>query len=43
MVVLPGIRIGKGAIVGANAVVKSDVAPMTIVAGVPAIQIGVRE
>jgi acetyltransferase-like isoleucine patch superfamily enzyme len=43
VVVLPGIRIGKGAIVGANAVVTQDVAPMTIVAGVPARSIGKRD
>lgn len=34
--VLPGIRIGHGAIVGANSVVTKDVAPNTIVAGNPA-------
>lgn len=35
-VLLPGVRIGKGSIVGAGAVVTSDVAPFSIVAGVPA-------
>lgn len=34
--VLPGIRIGHGAIVGANSVVTKDVAPNIIVAGNPA-------
>lgn len=34
--VLPGVRIGHGAIVGANSVVTKDVAPNTIVAGNPA-------
>ena len=35
-VILPGIRIGKGSIVGANAVVTKDVEPYSIVGGVPA-------
>ena len=35
-VILPGITIGKGAIVGAGAVVTHDVEPYSIVAGVPA-------
>jgi acetyltransferase-like isoleucine patch superfamily enzyme len=34
--VLPGVRVGEGAVVGAGAVVTSDVAPYTIVAGIPA-------
>lgn len=34
--ILPGVRIGYGAIVGAQSVVTHDVAPMTIVAGNPA-------
>lgn len=40
--VLDGATIGDGAIVGAGAVVTGDVAPNTIVAGIPARQIGVR-
>lgn len=35
-IVLPGVVIGDGAVVGAGAVVSRDVAPYTIVAGVPA-------
>lgn len=36
VVVLPGITIGRGAIVGAGAVVTRNVAPLSIVGGVPA-------
>lgn len=35
-IVLPGVRIGRGAKIGAGSVVTSDVAPYTIVAGAPA-------
>jgi lipopolysaccharide O-acetyltransferase len=35
-VILPGVEIGDGAVVGANSVVTRDVAPYTVVAGVPA-------
>lgn len=35
-IVLPGVRIGDGAVVGAGAVVTKDVAPYAIVAGNPA-------
>ncbi len=40
MIVLQGIKIGEGAIVAAGAVVTKDVAPYTIVGGVPAKKIG---
>jgi maltose O-acetyltransferase len=35
-VILPGVTIGRGAVVGANAVVHGAVAPFTVVAGNPA-------
>lgn len=35
-VVMPGVRIGRGAVVGALSVVARDVPPLTIVAGQPA-------
>lgn len=41
--VLPGVTIGRGAVVATNAVVTKDVAPMTIVAGIPARVIGFRK
>jgi acetyltransferase-like isoleucine patch superfamily enzyme len=34
--ILPGVRIGKGAVVASGAVVTKDVAPYTVVGGVPA-------
>jgi acetyltransferase-like isoleucine patch superfamily enzyme len=39
-IVLEGVRIGDGAVVGAGAVVTKDVAPYTIVGGVPAKPLG---
>lgn len=40
--ILPGVTLGKGSVVGAGAAVTKDVAPFTIVAGVPAKPIGSR-
>ena len=42
-IILPGIIIGEGAIVATGAIVTKDVEPWTIVGGVPAKPIGVRE
>lgn len=42
VVVCPGVTIGKGSVVGANAVVTRDVAPYSVVAGAPAKSIGRR-
>lgn len=41
-IILPGVTIGDGAVVAAGAVVTKDVAPLTIVGGVPAKVIGER-
>ncbi|BCY09529.1 DapH/DapD/GlmU-related protein [Actinoplanes sp. L3-i22] len=35
VVVLPGVRIGYGAVIGAGSVVSRDVPPMTVAVGVP--------
>jgi len=42
-IILPGVKIGKGAVVGAGAVVTTDVSPFEIVGGVPARKIGERK
>lgn len=42
-IILPGVKIEKGAIVAAGAVVTKDVAEFTIVGGVPAVKIGERK
>jgi len=41
-IVLPGVTIGESACIGAGSLVKADVAPFDIVAGVPARVIGQR-
>lgn len=41
-IILPGVKIGKGAVVGAGAVVTKDVGEFKIVGGVPAKEIGER-
>jgi maltose O-acetyltransferase len=41
-IILPGVRIGEGAVVGAGAVVSRDVEPYSIVAGSPAKPVGSR-
>jgi len=42
-IILPGVTIGRGAVVAAGAVVTKDVASLSIVAGVPAQEIGQRQ
>lgn len=37
--ILPGVRVGRGAVISAHALVNRDVDPFTIVSGVPAVQI----
>lgn len=41
--VLPGVKIGRGAVVACGAVVTKDVPPLAIVAGIPAKVIGTRK
>lgn len=42
-IILPGVKIGNGAVVASGAIVTKDVEPYTIVAGVPAKEISKRE
>jgi maltose O-acetyltransferase len=42
-IILPGVTVSNGAVIAAGAVVTRDVEPYTIVGGVPAKKIGVRE
>lgn len=42
VLILPGVTVGEGALIAAAAVVTRDVDPYTVVAGVPARQIGTR-
>ena len=41
--ILPGVKIGQGAVIAANSVVTKNVPPMSIAAGIPAKVIGKRE
>jgi acetyltransferase-like isoleucine patch superfamily enzyme len=41
-IILPGVKVGKGAVVAAGAVVTKNVEPRSVVAGVPAKSIAVR-
>lgn len=42
-IILPGVTVGHGAVVAAGSVVTKNVAPLTIVAGVPAKPVGMRD
>ncbi len=42
-IILPGIKVGKGAVVAAGSVVTKNIPPYSIVAGIPARKIGKRE
>lgn len=42
-IILPGVKVGRGAVIAAGAVVTKDVEELSIVAGVPAREIGKRK
>jgi maltose O-acetyltransferase len=42
-IILPGVKLGKGAVIGAGAVVPKDVPAGSVVGGIPAKEIGKRE
>ena len=42
-IIMPGVTIGEGAVVASGAIVTHDVAPYTVVGGIPARVIGMRE
>ncbi len=43
VIILPGVTIGKGAVICAGAVVTKNIMPFTVVAGIPAKEIGKRK
>lgn len=43
VIILPGVKVGKGAVIGSGAVVTKDVPPLCVYGGVPAKEIGKRE